>query len=78
MPGSGQSCAICLEDFGPKAKAKQLPCEHLFHESCVIEWLERHNSCPVCRFALASEKRTFDVEAAEIRGREATSSGLYS
>ena len=78
VPASGQSCAICLEDFGPKAKAKQLPCEHLFHESCVIEWLERHNSCPVCRFALASEKRTFDVEAAEIRGREATSSGLYS
>lgn len=78
IEAAGQTCAICCEDFVVKDKAKQLPCKHLYHEACVIEWLERHNSCPVCRFALESEKQTWDDEADEIRDRNPTDTGLYS
>lgn len=74
----GQSCAICQEDFEVKDKAKQLPCQHLYHEKCVLVWLEKHNSCPVCRFALESEKQTWDAEASNVQSREAASTGLYS
>ena len=28
----------------------QLPCQHIFHHSCIATWTEHHNSCPVCRF----------------------------
>lgn len=74
----GQSCAICCEDFELKEKVKQLPCKHLYHEACVLPWLERHNSCPVCRFALESEKQTWDAEASNVQSRSGASTGLYS
>ena len=28
----------------------QLPCQHIFHHSCIATWTEHHNNCPVCRF----------------------------
>jgi len=74
----GQSCAICQEDFAVKEKAKQLPCQHLYHETCVLQWLEKHNSCPVCRHALESEKQTWDAEASNVQSRDGASTGLYS
>ncbi|MBA0602647.1 hypothetical protein Golax_000799 [Gossypium laxum] len=45
-------CAICLEDIEIGNEAKEMPCEHKFHDGCIIPWLELHNSCPVCRFQL--------------------------
>jgi E3 ubiquitin-protein ligase RNF115/126 len=33
-------CAICMEDFNLNDKAKKLPCKHLFHEPCIVEWLK--------------------------------------
>lgn len=42
-------CAICRESM---ETAKQLPCNHIFHENCLRLWLEHHHSCPTCRFQL--------------------------
>ncbi|XP_073064389.1 E3 ubiquitin protein ligase RIN2-like [Primulina eburnea] len=43
-------CAICRE---PMAKAKKLPCGHLFHLACLRSWLDQglseSYSCPTCR-----------------------------
>lgn len=43
-------CAICKE---PMARAKRLPCAHLFHLSCLRSWLDQGiaetYSCPTCR-----------------------------
>ena len=36
---------------GPSSPVK-LPCGHFFHYSCVRKWLERVNSCPLCRTSL--------------------------
>ncbi|GAA0148171.1 hypothetical protein LIER_07690 [Lithospermum erythrorhizon] len=52
------SCSICMEDFGLGSLADKLPCKHLFHKSCIVEWLNRSNTCPLCRFKLPVEPRT--------------------
>ncbi|KAJ2784088.1 hypothetical protein H4R18_001310 [Coemansia javaensis] len=44
-------CSICREVL---LTAKRLPCDHLFHRSCLRSWLVRHLSCPTCRIALSS------------------------
>jgi len=48
------ACAICKEDLPLASQARKLPCAHLYHSSCIVTWLEMHNSCPVCRFHIPS------------------------
>eukprot|EP00316_Scyphosphaera_apsteinii_P012202 CAMPEP_0119345406 /NCGR_PEP_ID=MMETSP1333-20130426/107470_1 /TAXON_ID=418940 /ORGANISM="Scyphosphaera apsteinii, Strain RCC1455" /LENGTH=417 /DNA_ID=CAMNT_0007357875 /DNA_START=13 /DNA_END=1266 /DNA_ORIENTATION=- len=44
-------CSICIGDFKHGERLRQLPCAdtHVFHESCIQRWLEKHTSCPLCR-----------------------------
>ncbi|KAL0418558.1 UNVERIFIED_CONTAM: E3 ubiquitin-protein ligase [Sesamum radiatum] len=48
------SCSICMEDFeinpGSSLTVNELPCEHYFHKDCIVEWLKRSNTCPLCRY----------------------------
>eukprot|EP00755_Sulcionema_specki_P040274 Sspe_Gene.25001::Locus_9991_Transcript_1_1_Confidence_1.000_Length_1272::g.25001::m.25001 len=46
------TCCVCMEAFPPRAKAKKMPCEHIFHETCLIEWLKSNVTCPLCRYEL--------------------------
>ena len=47
------ACNICLEDFKTGTNVRQLPCEHIFHPSCIDEWLSRHSCvCPNCKMNL--------------------------
>ena len=39
-------CAICMEAYQTSEKAKQLPCNHLFHVNCIDNWLS--NASPNC------------------------------
>jgi|TARA_Y100000992_G_scaffold302599_1_gene277602 hypothetical protein len=40
-------CCICL---GEKNLNKTLSCKHIFHDSCIKEWMNRGNlTCPMCR-----------------------------
>ncbi|KDO22592.1 hypothetical protein SPRG_12572 [Saprolegnia parasitica CBS 223.65] len=47
---------FALDDDDDDAKAAdeeetvlKLPCNHYFHEECVMYWIEQKNSCPLCR-----------------------------
>lgn len=47
------ACSICFEKIKKRQKFRALPCsevkQHCFHTSCIDQWLQRNNSCPVCR-----------------------------
>mmetsp|Transcript_49013 Transcript_49013/g.140893 ORF Transcript_49013/g.140893 Transcript_49013/m.140893 type:complete len:389 (-) Transcript_49013:111-1277(-) len=42
-------CMICLCDFVAGAACRRLPCQHIYHEGCIDEWLRRCRDCPICR-----------------------------
>ena len=42
-------CVICQESICIGDSAKQLPCYHLYHSHCILEWFEVKISCPICR-----------------------------
>ncbi len=53
-------CIICREEMsnssedGNQSNAapqqiKKLPCDHIFHKSCLRSWFQRQQTCPTCR-----------------------------
>lgn len=44
-------CSICLGTFDMGEMLISLPCDkkHSFHASCIRQWLQRQNSCPLCQ-----------------------------
>nr|XP_033812101.1 E3 ubiquitin-protein ligase synoviolin isoform X2 [Geotrypetes seraphini] len=40
-------CIICREEM--ITGAKRLPCNHIFHTSCLRSWFQRQQTCPTCR-----------------------------
>lgn len=59
-------CSVCLDDFEIGTEAKEMPCKHKFHNSCILPWLELHSSCPVCRFQLPADESKSDSERSRI------------
>ncbi|XP_059553446.1 E3 ubiquitin-protein ligase RNF126 isoform X20 [Myotis daubentonii] len=53
--GSGLECPVCKDDYELGERVRQLPCNHLFHDGCIVPWLEQHDSCPVCRKSLTGQ-----------------------
>ena len=41
-------CSICYNKISNN-KIKTFSCGHSFHESCIDDWFERDNKCPMCR-----------------------------
>ncbi|XP_042478854.1 E3 ubiquitin-protein ligase CIP8-like [Macadamia integrifolia] len=52
---STESCMICMDEYVRGVDVVRLPCSHLFHGECIVNWLEHKNSCPLCRSVLPSE-----------------------
>ena len=56
IPEDNTGCSICLEEFNNGntvvkfAHGKShIGADHIFHEDCLVEWLNRENICPFCR-----------------------------
>lgn len=37
-----------------------MPCGHSYHGSCLLPWLEKTNSCAVCRFELSTDNKEYE------------------
>jgi hypothetical protein len=48
-----KKCDICYENY---TIGIRMPCLHMLHRECILDWLERTNSCPYCRFQLPTNK----------------------
>lgn len=47
-----ETCSICLNTFGEDHNQIVRFCQsepHLFHEKCLVNWLKRSETCPLCR-----------------------------
>ena len=42
-------CIICLNNYEIHDKISYLSCSHLFHSSCIKQWIKRANKCPICK-----------------------------
>ena len=45
-------CVICYEDFKNNDNIIYLPCFHFFHQNCIINWIKKKPSCPLCKIKI--------------------------
>ena len=48
---------VCQEEYTYEDATTliKLPCKHLYHEDCIVPWLNTHNTWPGCRFELPTD-----------------------
>ena len=46
------NCCICLSEVAKNEETVLLPCGHMFHWNCCLNWLKTNNTCPMCRFEI--------------------------
>ncbi len=44
-------CIICYVNF-KKQNYISLPCNHIYHEKCILKWLDNKMECPICKMAV--------------------------
>lgn len=72
-------CVVCKDAVGVGGFSKELPCGHGYHVDCIGTWLEERNSCPVCRFELATDDPEYEEEKQKKKKRaDSTSAGASS
>lgn len=42
-------CIICYDALLSGYEATKFPCNHLFHQECILEWFYVKLECPICR-----------------------------
>ena len=75
-------CCVCREDFMLHESVLQLRCEHIFHNDCIIPWLELRATCPLCRkpqneVAVADSQDTQNEPPENSSGTEGANSSFY-
>jgi hypothetical protein len=49
---NGNMCCICLNGYEFDQDVSKLHCKHCFHSGCIKSWVQRSQSCPICRASL--------------------------
>lgn len=48
-PLTPAACVICQSEYTHNENVRVLPCGHHMHQRCIDVWLEKKNTCPICR-----------------------------
>lgn len=81
ITSSGEQCPVCLKEHAVGETVKVLPCRHSFHSTCILPWLERTNSCPLCRHELPTDDEDYEMyrkEKLRAKQREAELKTLHN
>ncbi|VDM46026.1 unnamed protein product [Toxocara canis] len=75
-------CPVCICEWerDESVRLVRMPCGHILHERCILPWLKRTNSCPVCRHELPCEDplyETYKKQQERRREREADLAELH-
>ncbi|KAF4686611.1 hypothetical protein FOZ60_005039 [Perkinsus olseni] len=69
IESSVEECSICTLEFEKEeaedSDCTSLPCGHFFHRDCLVPWLEKSDSCPVCRYKLPTDSVKYLREIGE-------------
>jgi hypothetical protein len=58
-------CTVCCEQFKDEQLVVKLPCKHIFCEgACILEWLKKNDSCPLCRAQVSGEDEVKATDSA--------------
>ena len=68
-------CTVCLTEFEIAEDVRRLPCMHLFHTSCVDQWLRTNKRCPICRVDIETQLKDFENSALVSPNAAGTSAG---
>ena len=62
---AAKQCSICFEDYAVGDTVVTLPCDvrHVFHDSCISEWLKQKDTCPLCKTQITAETLKQQSEA---------------
>jgi hypothetical protein len=56
-----EECLICAETYEIGCVVTPLPCGHLYHSTCVTDWLCRQCTCPVCRCEIPTDNADYEA-----------------
>lgn len=56
-----EQCVICLENMEGNENILTLECSHTYHKECINDWLDRAQTCPMCRQKVEPENTIRDL-----------------
>lgn len=45
-------CPICRDSSDEETEFIKIKCNHIFHKQCIFQWIQKSQSCPMCRIKL--------------------------
>ncbi|KAK8699681.1 hypothetical protein V6N13_115764 [Hibiscus sabdariffa] len=63
-------CPTCLEEYDPENPKIVLRCSHGYHLSCIYEWMERSENCPICGKFTGDDEQSGDHARHGSKGNE--------
>ncbi|PHU29066.1 hypothetical protein BC332_01159 [Capsicum chinense] len=76
--GHFDTCCICTVEFDEISLLRALPCSHIFHHECILEWLFTDaRQCPYCQTAKIADFRFAKKVGIEREKRKLRGTPMY-
>ncbi|EEB17574.1 RING finger protein, putative [Pediculus humanus corporis] len=58
---SEKQCPVCLTFSKEGEEMILLNCNHGFHPDCILPWLNRTSTCPLCRYEMPTDDEDYEM-----------------